>query len=44
LHRDRERLAAMSEAALKKAKTLTWDSYRQDVASVVREALALKSA
>ncbi len=44
LHRDRERLAAMSEAALKKAKTLTWESYRQGVAFVVREALALKSA
>jgi glycosyltransferase involved in cell wall biosynthesis len=44
LHRDRERLNAMSEAALKKAKTLTWESYRQGVVSVVREALALKSA
>jgi glycosyltransferase involved in cell wall biosynthesis len=44
LHRDRERLAAMSEAASKKAKTLTWESYRQGVVSVVREALALKSA
>jgi len=42
LHQDRERLAAMSEAALKKAETLTWESYRQGVASVVREALALQ--
>jgi glycosyltransferase involved in cell wall biosynthesis len=40
LHRDRERLAAMSEAASKKAKTLTWESYRQGVVSVVRHALA----
>jgi starch synthase len=40
LHRDRERLAAMSETALRKAQTLTWESYRKGVASVVREALA----
>jgi glycosyltransferase involved in cell wall biosynthesis len=44
LHRDRERLAAMSEAASKKAKTLTWESYRRGVVSVVCEALALQSA
>lgn len=44
LHRDRERLSAMSEAALKKAQMLTWNSYRQGVVNVVREALALKSA
>lgn len=40
LHRDRECLAAMSEAAQKKAETLTWESYRQGVVAVVREALA----
>lgn len=40
LHRDRERLAAMSVAARKKAETLTWESYRQGVVAVVREALA----
>lgn len=40
LHRDRERLAAMSIAARKKAETLTWESYRQGVVEVVREALA----
>jgi glycosyltransferase involved in cell wall biosynthesis len=40
LHRDRERLRAMSEAASQKAKTLTWESYRQGVVAVVREALA----
>jgi len=40
LHRDRERLAAMSEAASKKAKSLTWERYRQGVVEVVREALA----
>ncbi len=44
LHRDRERLAAMSEAALRKAQILTWESYRRGVVSVVREALALKAA
>jgi glycosyltransferase involved in cell wall biosynthesis len=44
LHRARERLSAMSEAALKKAQMLTWSSYRQGVVNVVREALALKSA
>lgn len=44
LHRDRERLAAMSEAAAKKAKSLTWERYRQGVVEVVRETLALKSA
>jgi starch synthase len=40
LHRDRELLAAMSEAARKKAETLTWESYRQGIVGVVREALA----
>ena len=40
LHRNRGRLAAMSEAARKKAETLTWESYRQGVVKVVREALA----
>jgi len=44
LHRDRERLSAMSEAAAKKAKALSWESYRHGVVSLVREALALKSA
>jgi starch synthase len=44
LHRDRERLNAMSEASLRKAQALTWESYRQGVASVVREALASQSA
>jgi len=44
LHRDRERLAAMSEAALRKAKTLTWESYRRGVVSVVREACAKPAA
>ena len=39
LHRDRERLRAMSEAARKKAETLTWESYRQGVVAVVRETL-----
>jgi len=40
LHRDRDRLAAMSEAASKKAKTLTWERYRRGVVEVVRETLA----
>jgi starch synthase len=40
LHRDRDRLAAMSEAARKKAETLTWESYRRGVVAVVREVLA----
>lgn len=40
LHRDRDRLAAMSEAASKKAKTLTWECYRRGVVEAVREALA----
>jgi starch synthase len=40
LHGDRERLAAMSEAARKKAETLTWESYRRGVVAVVREVLA----
>jgi starch synthase len=44
LHQDRERLAAMSEAASKKAEALTWERYRQGVVEVVRETLALKSA
>lgn len=44
LHRDRERLAAMRQAALDKAKMLTWESYRNGVLSVVREVLAVKSA
>ncbi len=44
LHRDRERLSAMSEAALKKAQTLTWESYRRGVVAVVREALASQVA
>jgi starch synthase len=44
LHRDRDRLAAMREAALKKAKTLTWESYRQGVVAVVREVLAAQRA
>jgi starch synthase len=44
LHRDRGRLAAMSEAASRKAQTLTWERYRQGVVEVVRETLALKSA
>ena len=40
LHRDRDLLAAMSEAARSKAETLTWESYRQGVVKVVRETLA----
>jgi alpha-maltose-1-phosphate synthase len=40
LHRDCERLAAMSDAARKKAEVLTWESYRQGVVAVVREVLA----
>ncbi len=40
LHRDRERLAAMSIAARKKAETLTWESYRRGIVAVVRETLA----
>jgi starch synthase len=39
LHRDRGRLAAMSEAARKKAESLTWESYRKGVVAVVREVL-----
>jgi glycosyltransferase involved in cell wall biosynthesis len=39
LHRDRGRLAAMSEAARKKAESLTWESYRKGVVEVVREVL-----
>lgn len=40
LHRDRECLAAMSQAARRKAENLTWESYRRGVVSVVREVLA----
>ena len=39
LHRDRGRLAAMSEAARKKAESLTWESYRKGVVEVVRSVL-----
>ena len=39
LHRDRERLAAMSEAARKTAESLTWESYRQRLVGVVRSVL-----
>jgi starch synthase len=39
LHRDRQRLAAMSEAASKKAKTLTWERYRRGVVAVVETSL-----
>jgi glycosyltransferase involved in cell wall biosynthesis len=41
LYHDRERLAAMSEAACRKAKSLTWESYRERVAAFVREALTV---
>jgi glycosyltransferase involved in cell wall biosynthesis len=41
LYHDRERLAAMSEAARRKAKSLTWESYRERVAAFVREALTV---
>lgn len=44
LHRNRERLAAMSATARRKAESLTWERYRQRVVEVVRETLALKSA
>jgi starch synthase len=44
LHRDRERLRAMSEVARRKAETLTWESYRHGVVSVVREVLDLEQA
>jgi starch synthase len=43
LHRDRERLAAMSQAAQKKAVSLTWESYREGLIAVVREVLASTS-
>ena len=43
LHMDRDLFAAMREAALRKAKTITWDSYRQNVASAVREALSCRT-
>jgi hypothetical protein len=39
LHRDRGRLAAMSEAARKKAESLTWESYRKGVVEAVRSVL-----
>ena len=39
LHRDRARLSAMSEAARKKAESLTWESYRKGVVEVVRSVL-----
>ena len=35
LHCDRERLAAMSEAARKKAEKLSWEDYRQKIVEVV---------
>ncbi len=35
LHCDRERLAAMSEAARKKAEKLSWEDYRQKIIKVV---------
>ena len=35
LHCDRERLAAMSEAARKKAEKLNWEDYRQKIVEVV---------
>lgn len=40
LHRDRNLLAAMGQAARCKAEKLTWESYRQGIVGVVREALA----
>lgn len=40
LHRDRDLLNAMSDAARRKAELLTWESYRRGIVAVVREALA----
>jgi len=44
LARDRDRLAAMSEAARKKAALHTWARYRQQVAGVAGQVLAAPSA
>jgi glycosyltransferase involved in cell wall biosynthesis len=41
LHRDRDLLAAMSEAARRKAESLTWESYRRGIVAVIREALSV---
>ena len=40
LHGDRELLSAMSESALRKARELTWQSYRQQIVSSVQEAMS----
>jgi len=42
LHRDRDRLAAMSEAARKKAEGLTWEAYHRNIAAVVQEVIEKK--
>lgn len=39
LHRDRERLAAMKQAALEKAAKTTWERYRRDLVKAVRAVL-----
>lgn len=44
LHRDRDRLVAMSKAASAKASDLTWAAYRQAIASTVRDAIAEEAA
>ena len=40
LSRDRERVAAMSQAAIRKAAQQSWEQYRMRLASTVRQALA----
>lgn len=42
LHCERERLAAMSEAASKKANEHTWECYRQGVVAMVEESLRIR--
>jgi alpha-maltose-1-phosphate synthase len=44
LHRDRGRLVAMSQAASKKADSLTWESYHRSIVSVVQETLAQRGS
>jgi glycosyltransferase involved in cell wall biosynthesis len=39
LAHDRERLAAMQEAARRKAASMTWENYRQGVVRVAREVM-----
>ncbi len=44
LHEDRTRLKQMSDAALERARELTWAAYQQGVVAAVREAMTIGKA